>query len=200
MNATTRRSFVRKSLATTVSITFTGLIRAHGEGGGGGETTTADPWGTTATTIDTTADTTADTTVNTTVVTSAPAHPLTRTYQLNVWVKSISPKGDGTYSATFTKVRADAKIFNGTQPAFEAPKVEGAPTAEGAPGTLKFGGIAMLPGAGTDQQDEGIVAMDTQTSPNPYINPQIDEVDLQPGELRVLYTAIVYYRWSPPTP
>ena len=30
-----RRSFVKKSLATSVSISFAGLIRAHGEGGGG---------------------------------------------------------------------------------------------------------------------------------------------------------------------
>jgi hypothetical protein len=34
-------------LATTMTITFIGLIRAHGGGGGGGETTTWDPEGTT---------------------------------------------------------------------------------------------------------------------------------------------------------
>jgi hypothetical protein len=43
----TRRRFVRQTLATTMTITFTGLIRAHGGGGGGGETTTWDPEGTT---------------------------------------------------------------------------------------------------------------------------------------------------------
>jgi hypothetical protein len=37
-----RRRFVRNSLATSMSISFTGLIRAHGEGGGG-DTTTFDP-------------------------------------------------------------------------------------------------------------------------------------------------------------
>src|SRR5512134_1244852 len=41
MNQENRRSFVKKSLATSVSISFTGLIRAHGESGGG--TTTWSP-------------------------------------------------------------------------------------------------------------------------------------------------------------
>lgn len=38
-----RRSFVKKSLATSVSISFAGLIRAHGEEGGGTTTTTWSP-------------------------------------------------------------------------------------------------------------------------------------------------------------
>ena len=38
-----RRSFVKKTLATSVSISFAGLIRAHGEEGGGATTTTYDP-------------------------------------------------------------------------------------------------------------------------------------------------------------
>ena len=66
-----RRRFVRNSLATTMSISFTGLIRAHG-GSGGGQTTTWEPNGTTwesmfdttwygdETTYDTTLDTTWD--------------------------------------------------------------------------------------------------------------------------------------------
>ncbi len=63
----TRRDFVKKSLAATASISFAGLIRAHGEEGGSTTNTTAwettapettfgsttsDPWGTT--TYDTT--------------------------------------------------------------------------------------------------------------------------------------------------
>ncbi len=48
-----RRSFVRKSLATSMTLTFSGLIRAHGSEGG--ETTTCDPDETTVvTTYDTT--------------------------------------------------------------------------------------------------------------------------------------------------
>jgi hypothetical protein len=43
-----RRSFVRKPLATSMSVTFAGLIRAHGEGGG--QTTTFDPENTNVTT------------------------------------------------------------------------------------------------------------------------------------------------------
>ena len=42
MQTENRRSFVKKSLATTVSLTFAGLIRAHG-GEGTTNTTTADP-------------------------------------------------------------------------------------------------------------------------------------------------------------
>ena len=45
-----RRSFVKKTLATSVSISFAGLIRAHGEEGGG--TTTWNPDNTAATTTD----------------------------------------------------------------------------------------------------------------------------------------------------
>ena len=42
----TRRHFVRNTLATTVTVSLGGLIRAHGSSGGG-ETTTYNPWGTT---------------------------------------------------------------------------------------------------------------------------------------------------------
>jgi hypothetical protein len=43
-----RRSFVKKSLATSMTLTFAGLIRAHGDGGTGG--TTIDPENTDVTT------------------------------------------------------------------------------------------------------------------------------------------------------
>jgi hypothetical protein len=55
MDQESRRSFVKKSLATSVSISFVGLIRAHGEEGGGGTTaTTTTTTTTTITTITTT--------------------------------------------------------------------------------------------------------------------------------------------------
>ena len=44
MHPENRRSFVKKTLATSVSISFAGLIRAHGEEGGG-SVSTVDPWG-----------------------------------------------------------------------------------------------------------------------------------------------------------
>ena len=50
-----RRSFVKKTLATSVSISFAGLIRAHGEEGGGTTNTTIGTYTTTvpATTLGT---------------------------------------------------------------------------------------------------------------------------------------------------
>jgi len=54
MNHSSRRHFVKRSAATGISLSFAGLIRAHGGGGGDGtteeattETTTWDPQGTT---------------------------------------------------------------------------------------------------------------------------------------------------------
>lgn len=52
MKSENRRSFVKKSLTTTAALTFTGLIRAHGDGGGGDDSTTEE------TTIETTEGTT----------------------------------------------------------------------------------------------------------------------------------------------
>ena len=82
-----RRCFVKRSLASSAALTapafFTGLIRAHGEGG---ETTTTDPWETTApettgpgdTTIGTTYDpfeTTVETTAETTTESPGTTQP-----------------------------------------------------------------------------------------------------------------------------
>ena len=63
MQPQNRRCFVKRSLASSAALTapafFSGLIRAHGEGG---ETTTTDPWDTTAPETTGPADTTIETT------------------------------------------------------------------------------------------------------------------------------------------
>lgn len=67
MHQENRRSFVKKSLATSISISFAGLIRAHGEEGG--QTTTWNPEVTTIATTDSGGTTTWDpneTTIETT--------------------------------------------------------------------------------------------------------------------------------------
>ena len=115
-----RRRFVRNSLATTMSISFTGLIRAHG-GSGGGQTTTWEPENTTmATTINTTwypdettwgtsydttwdpdgttIDTTWETDLTTIPNTTIPETTIETTHDACRWVVSISIVFDRIYT------------------------------------------------------------------------------------------------------
>ena len=72
-----RRSFVKKTLATSVSISFAGLIRAHGEEGGG--TTLPETAGTnSASTVEETAGTTDSTSGSTTPETAGTTNATTQ--------------------------------------------------------------------------------------------------------------------------
>lgn len=73
MDTENRRSFVKKSLATSMTFTFSGLIRAHGEEGG--ETTTSNPEETTI--LETTFGTTWNPEETTEVTTVPPTVPIT---------------------------------------------------------------------------------------------------------------------------
>lgn len=101
MNPTTRRIFIRKSLATSVTISFSGLIRAHGEEGGGttwnpnqstysstngGGTTTWDPNQTTYQTTWNPEETTVVASYDLTDVPHCPAHGQYCTYISNITV------------------------------------------------------------------------------------------------------------------
>ncbi|MBN8458146.1 MAG: hypothetical protein J0M04_09920 [Verrucomicrobia bacterium] len=94
-----RRSFVKKTLATSVSISFAGLIRAHGEEGGG--TTVQETAGTTYTsTVEETAGTTAQTTTpetcGTTVTTTSVSTACGKKYleKIEIVFDRIIPLGD----------------------------------------------------------------------------------------------------------
>jgi hypothetical protein len=93
MQPENRRSFVKKSVATTISLSsatfFSSLIRARGDEGGGGGETTSDPWETTyETTIDpfetTIYYTTAETTATTGQTTHEPSPGVKRTAPLSI--------------------------------------------------------------------------------------------------------------------
>lgn len=208
MNSENRRSFVKKSLATSVSISFTGLIRARGEEGNGASTT-SDPWGETSTVpiTDETAGTWA-TTISTEQSTSpwieettteqqttTQDYPLTRSYTLNIYVKSVTPKEGGGYTAVFTKNAAEAMIFSGTQPAFSTPQITGSPDENGGHGSLKFGDIEMPDGVGDDQEDEGTATLDSQVNPNPKVEAHVDDGNLPSGQTKIFFTGQVFYRW-----
>ena len=83
-----RRSFVKKSLATSMTLTFAGLIRAHGDGGTGG--TTIDPENTYVTTNSGTTTTfdlegTYYTTIGNTTTFDLEERIITTTYEGTTW-------------------------------------------------------------------------------------------------------------------
>jgi hypothetical protein len=115
MKDSSRRSFVKTSAATGLTFTFAGLIRAHGQSGGGnttwnpegtffstnsGETTTYDPNGTYVTTdpgVTTTWDpdaTTCVTTLQTTVTTEKPKCEWVILVQVVFFSKALPPDQD----------------------------------------------------------------------------------------------------------
>jgi len=115
MKDSSRRSFVKTSAATGLTFTFAGLIRAHGQSGGGnttwnpegtffstnsGETTTYDPNGTNVTTdpgVTTTWDpdaTTCVTTLQTTVTTEKPKCEWVILVQVVFFSKALPPDQD----------------------------------------------------------------------------------------------------------
>ena len=101
-----RRSFVKKTLATSVSISFAGLIRAHGEEGGGTTNSTIGTYSTTgpAMTMGTYATTVPATTMGTyatTVPVSTTAPPPTTTTSTDFAIKMDgADKADGMNNQT----------------------------------------------------------------------------------------------------
>jgi len=112
MQPENRRSFVKKSVATTISLSsatlFSSLIRARGDEGG--EATTSDPWETTVnstteetTFVFTTSETTSDpwgnettTGEQTTEIQTTPAtKPKKQIFEMTLWAKSQAPPATG---------------------------------------------------------------------------------------------------------
>ena len=205
-----RRSFVKKTLATSVSISFAGLIRASGEEGGGttevtwattcGTTVaTTDPFGYTSTAPETTetwatVQTTTEGPATTTETTTLPKKPKHRVYTLEIWFKSANYT---TGAVTWTTTKDDAVPHSGTVPGH--PVHSGAPAANGGRGTLEAGGFPFGPGQKVDiQTNENHTSIDLNDdfhpNPNPYWQPLRDQASDQCG-----WRVQISYTWVYPT-